>query len=123
MQKLVQFALTTTLFVFSAATASAQSAEGLHMEACTEWRSFDGSHYTRNACRRTLTVWFMTLDGQNRMERRLERNEPLDTGISSERARDLGWIGATCPVGFRPDIEFGPQNKDRFLESDYDCVR
>lgn len=102
--------------------AHAQEVEGLHMEACTEWRALNGNHYTRNACRRTVVVWFMTLDGNNRAEKRLERNEAFDTGIAADRAKEIGWIGATCPSGFRPDIEFGVRNKERFFASDYDCV-
>lgn len=102
--------------------AAAQNVEGLHMEACTEWRTFNGNQYTRNACRRAVTVWFMTLDGSRRDVRRLERNEAFDTGITAARAKDPGWIGATCPAGFRPNVEFASLNKERFFASDYDCV-
>lgn len=116
---LIFFALFLSL---SAGHAVAQSVEGLHMEACTEWRNFNGKHYTRNACRRPVMVWFMTLDGSYRDARRLERNEAFDTGIQAERAKDIGWIGATCPAGFRPNVEFDAINKDRFFASDYDCV-
>lgn len=122
MSKRIGLIAAALLIGLSTGQAAAQSVEGLHMESCTEWRAFNGNQYTRNVCRRAVTVWFMTLDGNHRDTRRLERNEAFDTGIPADRAKDIGWIGATCPAGFRPNVEFAAINKDRFFASDYDCV-
>ncbi len=110
------------VFLSLGGAAQAQSKVGLHLEACTEWREFDGNLYTRNVCARAVTIMFMTLDGNNRTTRTLERNEPFDTGIRIQTSKDLGWIATTCPAGFRSDVELTPDNRQRFLDSDYDCV-
>jgi hypothetical protein len=116
-------AIAATLFlILGCAAAQAQSNTGLHLEACTEWREFDGNLYTRNVCNRTVVVQFMTLDKGELVERRLERNEPFDTGIRSADAKQRGWIGSTCPVGFRPDVALNSENRQRFFDSSYDCV-
>jgi len=118
----ILLAMAAILFGALVSVAHAQNKVGMHLEECTEWRDFNGSHYTRNVCNRAVTVFFMTLDGKNRIERHLQRNEPIDTGILSVTAKELGWIGATCPVGFRPDVPFTPENRQRFFDSYYDCV-
>jgi hypothetical protein len=115
-------AATVLLLGLSGAVAQAQTKTGLHLEACTEWREFNGNLYTRNACSRTVVVQFMTLDDKKVLVQRLERNEPFDTGINFAQAKARGWIAATCPVDFRVDVAFTAENMKRFFDSDYDCV-
>jgi hypothetical protein len=117
------FAIVATLgLILGCASAQAQSSTGLHLEACTEWREFDGNLYTRNVCNRTVVVQFMTLDDNKVVVQRLERNEPFDTGISMAQAKSRGWIASTCPVDFRTDVAFNAENRQRFFDSNYDCV-
>ncbi len=119
------FAIVATLgLILGCASAQAQTPTntGLHLEACTEWREFDGKLYTRNVCNRAVVIQFMTLDDGKIIERRVERNEPFDTGITMSAAKTRGWLASTCPVGFRPDVAFNAENRQRYFDSDYDCV-
>jgi hypothetical protein len=121
MRKIIS-AIAATGFTVLACAAQAQNNTGLHLEACTEWREFNGNLYTRNSCNRTVIIQFMTLDDNKVVVQRLERNEPFDTGINFAQAKARGWMASTCPVDYRTDIGFTAENQQRFFESSYDCV-
>jgi hypothetical protein len=122
MRILIAFFVLLSFQIFPA-QAPAQQRTVPNVESCTQWREQGGNLYTSNTCDQTVSVQFMTLDGTLRITRTIERNREFDTKLSREKAREIGWIASTCPVGYRPTIELTASNRQQFFDSNYECIR
>lgn len=94
-----------------------------HLESCTRWRSRGGNFVTKNTCAATVAIALQSFDGKHRFERRLQSGEELDSRIRANDLETAGWIGWTCPEGYRPNVAFTLENRQKFFDSSYECVK
>lgn len=94
-----------------------------HLESCTRWRSRGGVFVTKNTCPATVAIALQSFDGKHRLERRLQSGEELNSRIPANDLETIGWIGWTCPEGYRPDVAFTLENRQKFFGSSYECTK
>lgn len=94
-----------------------------HLESCTRWRSRGGVFVTKNTCPATVAIALQSIDGKHRLERRLQSGEELNSRIPANDLETIGWIGWTCPEGYRPNVAFTPGNRQKFFDSSYECTK
>lgn len=92
-----------------------------HMEHCTTWDYDDGQFGTRNTCGAPVYVQFLA-PGQRSIERRLDPDESLQSGLNRAQIDGLSWMFTTCPAGYMSSLPLGPQNRTQIAASHYDCI-
>lgn len=99
--------------------AMAQDITAAHMEGCLLWNR-DGHVSARNECSRPLAMMFMTLDDQRVVTTELAPGARFTS--DAVWGQSTGFLFTACPVGLRPSVRFGLENKDAIAVSLYNCV-
>jgi hypothetical protein len=99
--------------------AAAQNITAAHMEGCLVWNR-DGLVSARNECSRPLTMMFMAFDDGQVVTTELAPGARFTSAAVWGESK--GFIFTACPVGLRPSVRFGPENKETIAESLYNCV-
>ena len=99
-----------------------------HTESCDHngwgFLTFSAKHYgTTNSCRKTITIWFMTKDGQT-VHADVAPGAVFDTGLTATDnfTGDI-WAAASCPSGYKPTPVPSAETWDQILNSRYRCVK
>ena len=119
---LIKFSIIIFLIVISGCSSISKNVDTFnHLEKCTIWDYKDNKFGTTNNCNEPVTIQFMLISNQVVERRDLKSGERFDTGLGRIDIMN-GWIFATCPVNYSPDVPFLLENRKVLIPSKYNCV-
>jgi len=107
------------LLLAIATAAGAQERTIAHMEGCLVW-SRDGNIAARNECSRPIALMYMDFDVQQTVKAELAPGARFTS--DSVWGQTIGFMFTACPLGYRPSVRFGLENKEAIGVSLYNCV-